>query len=116
MQVLVERGEHCVILPKVKLGAGTRIGNFVLIRSDTNIGSNVDIEGDVAIGDRVSLQSFCYITRGVVIGHEVGREVATPCEAGRMIRLPRFVEAALELPLETGKTVRTACSCWRRVG
>ena len=71
------QGEHCVIFPNVQVGEGSRLGNFVLIRSDTRIGeactigSNVDIEGDVQIGDGVSLQSFCYITRGVVIEDKV---------------------------------------------
>ena len=52
---------------------GSRLGNFVLIRSDTQIGagctigSYVDIEGDVIIGNNVSLQSACYLTRGVII-------------------------------------------------
>ena len=59
------------------MGEGTRLGNFVMIRSNTvigvdcTIGSYVDIEGDVVIGDHVSLQSGCYITRGVVIEDEV---------------------------------------------
>lgn len=35
------------------------------------VGSYLDIEGDVRIGDFVSLQSGCYITRGVVIEDEV---------------------------------------------
>jgi UDP-2-acetamido-3-amino-2,3-dideoxy-glucuronate N-acetyltransferase len=35
------------------------------------IGSYVDIEGDVRIGNFVSLQSGCYLTRGVVIEDEV---------------------------------------------
>lgn len=71
------QGEHCIIFPAVELGEDTRLGSFVLIRSDTRIGcacvigSNVDIEGEVTIGDRVSLQSFCYITRGVVIEDDV---------------------------------------------
>lgn len=71
------QGEYCIVFPRVEVGDGTRLGNFVLIRSDTRIGrqcvigSNVDIEGDVTIGDRVSLQSFCYITRGVVIEDDV---------------------------------------------
>jgi UDP-2-acetamido-3-amino-2,3-dideoxy-glucuronate N-acetyltransferase len=58
-------------------GEGTRIGNFVFIRENTIIGnccivgSYLDIEGDVRIGDFVSLQSGCYITRGVVIESEV---------------------------------------------
>ena len=66
-------GKHCVIFDDAEIGAGTRIGNFVLIREKTTIGrectigSYVDIEGDVRIGDFVSLQSGCYITRGVVI-------------------------------------------------
>ncbi|MBF0496962.1 MAG: N-acetyltransferase [Deltaproteobacteria bacterium] len=45
--------------------SGTRIGQ------GCTIGSYVDIEGDVIIGDNVSLQSACYITRGVVIENEV---------------------------------------------
>jgi UDP-2-acetamido-3-amino-2,3-dideoxy-glucuronate N-acetyltransferase len=67
----------CVIAPDVEIGPGTRIGNFVLIRDSTRIGrdcligSYVDIEGDVRIGDRVSLQSGCYLTRGVVIEDDV---------------------------------------------
>jgi acetyltransferase-like isoleucine patch superfamily enzyme len=71
------RGEFNVIFPDVTIGAGTRVGNFVLIRdrtaigADCTIGSYVDIEGDVVIGNGVSLQSGCYITRGVVIEDDV---------------------------------------------
>jgi acetyltransferase-like isoleucine patch superfamily enzyme len=71
------QGQYCVIFDGVKIGEGTRIGNFVLIRSETiigrecTIGSYVDIEGDVDIGDCVSLQSGCYITRGVIIEDQV---------------------------------------------
>ncbi|MBR0712872.1 acyltransferase [Bradyrhizobium liaoningense] len=59
------------------IGEGTRIGNFVFIRDNTVIGrgcvigSYLDIEGEVLIGNFVSLQSRCYITRGVVIEDEV---------------------------------------------
>jgi acetyltransferase-like isoleucine patch superfamily enzyme len=69
----VQMGEHCTIFEDVQIGEGSRVGNHVLIRSQTRIGarctvgSYVDIEGDVVIGDDVSLQSACYITRGVVI-------------------------------------------------
>ncbi len=72
-----EQGQYCVVFPGVEIGRGTRLGNFVLIRSGTSIGpdctigSNVDIEGEVVIGAHVSLQSFCYITRGVVVEDEV---------------------------------------------
>lgn len=68
---------NCTIFHDVKIGKGTRLGNFLLIRSATRIGrdcvigSYVDIEGDVIIGNRVSLQSGCYITRGVVIEDDV---------------------------------------------
>lgn len=67
----------CVISDDAQIGDGTRIGNFVFIRENTiigqscTIGSFVDIEGDVRIGDLVSLQSGCYLTRGVVIESEV---------------------------------------------
>jgi acetyltransferase-like isoleucine patch superfamily enzyme len=53
------------------------VGNFVFIRDDTiigrhcTIGSFVDIEGDVHVGDFVSLQSGCYLTRGVLIEDKV---------------------------------------------
>jgi len=73
----IKQGQFCVIFPGVTIGEGTRLGNFILIRSDTRIGkgctigSYVDIEGEVSIGDHVSLQSACYITRGVVIEDEV---------------------------------------------
>ena len=73
----IQQGDFCVIFPRVDIGGGTRLGNYVLIRSDTRvgtdctIGSHCDIEGEVAIGNRVSLQSFCYITRGVVIEDDV---------------------------------------------
>jgi len=68
---------HCVIADDARIGVGTRIGNFVLIRDRTIIGdhcivgSYVDIEGDVRIGNYVSLQSGCYLTRGVIIEDEV---------------------------------------------
>lgn len=67
------QGQHCVIFPDVTIGEKTRLGNFVMIRSETRIGDNciigsyVDIEGDVLIGNNVSLQSACYITRGVIV-------------------------------------------------
>jgi len=70
-------GEQCVISPDAQIGPGTRVGHFVLMRDNTRIGrgcvigSYVDIEGNVTIGDWVSLQSGCYITRGVVIEDEV---------------------------------------------
>lgn len=73
----ISPGEHCVISEDAQIGEGTRIGNFVLIRAETvigqgcTIGSYVDIEGEVSIGDCVSLQSACYITRGVVIEDDV---------------------------------------------
>ena len=69
--------QHCVIFDDAQIGKGTRIGNFVLIRDNTVIGENcligsyVDIEGDVRIGNFVSLQSGCYLTRGVIIENEV---------------------------------------------
>ena len=70
-------GRHCEIFEDVEIGVGTRIGNFVMIRSGTvigtgcTIGSYVDIEGDARIGDSVSLQSNCYVTRGVIIEDNV---------------------------------------------
>lgn len=70
-------GEHTVIASDAVVGVGTRIGNFVLIRDRTTIGAGctigsfVDIEGEVTIGQRVSLQSACYITRGVIIEDDV---------------------------------------------
>jgi acetyltransferase-like isoleucine patch superfamily enzyme len=69
--------QYFVIADDARIGAGTRIGNYVLIRDRTLvgiscvIGSYVDIEGEVRIGDYMSLQSGCYITRGVVIENEV---------------------------------------------
>lgn len=71
------QGQYCVIFPDVSIGEETRLGNFVMIRSNTQIGqgctigSYVDIEGDVIIGNHVSLQSACYITRGVIIEDDV---------------------------------------------
>jgi UDP-2-acetamido-3-amino-2,3-dideoxy-glucuronate N-acetyltransferase len=70
-------GRNSIIAENTQIGEHTRIGNFVFIRDDTIIGrdcvigSYVDIEGDVRIGDFVSLQSGCYLTRGVVIEDEV---------------------------------------------
>lgn len=70
-------GIHNVVAADARIGAGTRIGNFVFIRDHTVIGqgcvvgSYVDIEGDVTIGNFVSLQSGCYLTRGVIIEDEV---------------------------------------------
>jgi len=70
-------GHHCVVSEDAKIGLNTRIGNFVFIRDQTVIGSDcvvgsyVDIEGEVRIGNFVSLQSGCYLTRGVIIEDEV---------------------------------------------
>jgi UDP-2-acetamido-3-amino-2,3-dideoxy-glucuronate N-acetyltransferase len=77
--------QHCVIFDDARIGDGTRIGNYVFIRDNTVIGDNcvigsfVDIEGDVRIGNFVSLQSGCYLTRGVLIEDEafLGPRVVT---------------------------------------
>ncbi|MEA2607241.1 MAG: UDP-2-acetamido-3-amino-2,3-dideoxy-glucuronate N-acetyltransferase [Chloroflexota bacterium] len=72
-----QHSQFSAIFPDVTIGDRTRVGNFVMIRSNTvigndcTIGSYVDIEGDVVIGSHVSLQSGCYITRGVVIEDDV---------------------------------------------
>ena len=69
--------QFCVISDDARIGKDTRIGNFVFIRRNTIIGdgclvgSYVDIEGDVRIGNFLSLQSGCYLTRGVIIEDEV---------------------------------------------
>lgn len=69
--------QNCLIADDAQIGEGTRIGNFVLIRDDVVIGrecligSYADIEGVVRIGDFVSLQSGCYLTRGVIIEDSV---------------------------------------------
>ena len=92
-------GQFSVIFPDVTVGEGTRIGNFVMIRSNTligtdcTIGSYVDIEGDVTIGNHVSLQSGCYITRGVVIEDEVfcGPRVITMNDKRIVHRRPGLV-------------------------
>jgi UDP-2-acetamido-3-amino-2,3-dideoxy-glucuronate N-acetyltransferase len=98
------QGQQCVIFPEVQIGEGTRIGNFVMLRSNTRIGtgctigSYVDVEGDVEIGNNVSLQSSCYITRGVVIEDEVfcGPRVITMNDKRICHRRPSlaFVQAA----------------------
>lgn len=88
--------QHCVIFDDTQIGKGTRIGNFVFIRDNTVIGENcvigsyVDIEGDVRIGDLVSLQSACYLTRGVVIEDEVffGPRVVTMNDKSISYRRP----------------------------
>ena len=70
-------GYSSLVADDAEIGPGTRIGNFVFIRdrviigAGCSIGSYVDIEGDVRIGKLVSLQSGCYLTRGVIIEDEV---------------------------------------------
>jgi UDP-2-acetamido-3-amino-2,3-dideoxy-glucuronate N-acetyltransferase len=89
-------GRNCIISEDAKIGEDTRIGNFVLIRDHTvvgahsRIGSYVDIEGDVRIGNFVSLQSGCYITRGVIIEDEVfcGPRVVTMNDKAIAYRRP----------------------------
>ena len=61
------------IEPDVRIGEGTTIGDFVLVRSGSVIGARcvigsfVGVEGDVVIGDDVSIQSGCHLTRGLRI-------------------------------------------------
>jgi acetyltransferase-like isoleucine patch superfamily enzyme len=96
--------QFCVIAPDAEIGPGTRIGNFVLIRDSTRIGrdcligSYVDIEGEVRVGDRVSLQSGCYLTRGVVIEDDVfcGPRIITLNDKAMSYRRPAlpFTRAA----------------------
>ncbi len=111
MTAAATQGQHCVIFPEVLIGEGTRIGNFVMIRSGTTIGdgctigSYVDIEGEAIIGNHVSLQSGVYVTRGVIIEDDVfcGPRVITMNDK-RMVHLrpnltweqaaPRILRAA----------------------
>src|SRR4051812_48228569 len=94
-----DQGASCTIQPDVSIGEGTRLGNFVFIRSQTTIGvgctigSFVDVEGDVVIGDHVSLQSGCYITRGVVVEDEVfcGPRVITMNDKRMSYRRPQLL-------------------------
>jgi UDP-3-O-[3-hydroxymyristoyl] glucosamine N-acyltransferase len=44
-----ERGQYCVIFPSVEIGTGTRLGNFVLIRSNARIGMHCTIGSNVDI-------------------------------------------------------------------
>jgi UDP-2-acetamido-3-amino-2,3-dideoxy-glucuronate N-acetyltransferase len=89
-------GTHNIIAEDAQIGEGTRIGNFVFIRDHTVIGrgcvvgSYVDIEGDVRIGDFVSLQSGCYLTRGVIIEDEVfcGPRIVTMNDKSMSYRRP----------------------------
>jgi acetyltransferase-like isoleucine patch superfamily enzyme len=89
-------GRNCIIADDAKIGAETRIGNFVFIRDQTvvgehcRIGSYVDIEGDVRIGNFVSLQSGCYLTRGVIVEDEVfcGPRVVTMNDKTIVYRRP----------------------------
>jgi UDP-2-acetamido-3-amino-2,3-dideoxy-glucuronate N-acetyltransferase len=100
----MKRGEHCVIAADAIIGEGTRVGNFVLIRDQTRIGagctigSYVDIEGEVSIGNNVSLQSGCYVTRGVIIEDDVfcGPRIITMNDKRISHRRPQlaFVRAA----------------------
>ena len=94
--MLFLQGKHCVLSDDVQIGEGTRLGNFVFIRGQTQIGqgcvigSYVDIEGEVVIGNFVSLQSNCYITRGVIIEDEVfcGPRVTTMNDRAMTYRRP----------------------------
>lgn len=93
------QGQYCVIFPEVHVGDGSRIGNFVMIRSSTvigegcTIGSYVDIEGEVVIGNHVSLQSGVYVTRGVIIEDDVfcGPRVITMNDKRIVHRRPGLV-------------------------
>lgn len=97
-------GTHNIIADDAQIGDGTRIGNFVFIRDHTIIGrrcvigSYVDIEGEVTIGDFVSLQSGCYLTRGVIIENEVfcGPRIVTMNDKPMSYRRPsmNFVRQA----------------------
>jgi UDP-2-acetamido-3-amino-2,3-dideoxy-glucuronate N-acetyltransferase len=90
---------NCIIAEDARIGEGTRIGNFVLIRDNTVIGracvigSYVDIEGDVQVGDFVSLQSGCYLTRGVIVENEVfcGPRMVTLNDKKMCFRRPSLV-------------------------
>ena len=92
-------GRNCIIAEDAKIGENTRIGNFVFIRDNTVIGkdcvvgSYVDIEGDVRIGDAVSLQSGCYLTRGVIIEDEVfcGPRIVTMNDKHISYRRPSLI-------------------------
>ena len=95
-KMTVIHGGNCIISDDAQIGEGTRIGNFVFIRDNTVIGkgcvvgSYVDIEGDVHVGNFVSLQSGCYLTRGVIIEDEVfcGPRVVTMNDKSMTYRRP----------------------------
>jgi UDP-3-O-[3-hydroxymyristoyl] glucosamine N-acyltransferase len=92
---------QCVIADDARIGEGTRVGNFVLIRENTTIGrdcligSYVDIEGDVRVGDFVSLQSGCYLTRAV----QAAEQTLTMVKRSRLLRLGRWLRRLRGMPL-----------------
>ena len=104
-------GYSSLVADDAEIGPGTRIGNFVFIRdrviigAGCSIGSYVDIEGDVRIGKLVSLQSGCYLTRGVIIEDEVfcGPRVVTLNDKRMCYRRP-----ALKFQREAPRILRAA--------
>jgi UDP-3-O-[3-hydroxymyristoyl] glucosamine N-acyltransferase len=80
-----------------------------VIGSDCVIGSYVDIEGEVRIGDFVSLQSGCYLTRGVMIEDEVfcGPRVVTMNDKYISYRRPSLVFARAAPRRSPGKCRQT---------
>jgi acetyltransferase-like isoleucine patch superfamily enzyme len=70
-------GHNCIIFEDARIGENTRIGNFVFIRDYRRHRQRLcgrllcRHRGDVHVGDFVSLQSGCYLTRGVIIEDEV---------------------------------------------
>lgn len=73
----IGHGQHCVIFDDVETVKELELVTSYSFAKTPSlvivciVGSYLDIEGDVRIGDFVSLQSGCYITRGVVIESEV---------------------------------------------
>ena len=70
----MELGQYCIIDPTVKIGIGTRIGHFVILKKHTCIGNNCTIEDRVIssgknwIGDETTLKYGCVIARATQIG------------------------------------------------
>jgi len=68
------RGAYCLIDENVKIGRGTKIGDYVELRSGTVIGddcyidSRVTCTGNAIIGDNVTVRNAVVIARKCLIG------------------------------------------------
>lgn len=110
-----------IIHPNVKIGEGTQIWYFVVIRSgcvvgiNCNIGSHSRLEGDCIVGDGTRITSGVHLSRGTIVGDNCFIAVGTVISNTEQIMCVHKGECGDDRPcfspVHIGNNVKIGINC-----